>query len=139
MFSLFTCNLQDVIASQEESPWLPHSSILIKSAGTECPTNVRVTRATTTSLSLAWTPPLVHGSNKLTGQIVRWSDVKKSRRPDHEDLQIASHVNLLPTEDSLTIDDLVPGAQYKVRDKVNCNIVINDIRNHIETTHLVDN
>ncbi|XP_012935394.1 uncharacterized protein LOC101845075 isoform X2 [Aplysia californica] len=105
---------QDVMASQEESPWLPHSSILIKTSGTESPTNIRVMKATTTSLTLTWTPPLVHGSNKLTGQIVRWSDVKKSRRADHEDLQIASHVNLLPTEDTLTIEDLVPGAQYKV-------------------------
>lgn len=104
----------DVLASQEESPWLPSSSILIKTSGTESPTNIRVIKATTSSLTLNWTPPLVHGSNKLTNQIVRWSDVKKSRRADHEDLQVASHVNLLPTEDTLTIEDLMPGAQYKI-------------------------
>ncbi|GFR62047.1 fibronectin, partial [Elysia marginata] len=116
---------QDVLASREESPWLPSSSVLVKTSGTEPPCNVRVATATTTSMTLNWTPPLVHGSNKLTGQIVRWADVKKSRRtggsgengvsaPGDEELQVASHVNLLATEDSLTIEDLQPGAQYRV-------------------------
>ncbi|GFN84346.1 fibronectin, partial [Plakobranchus ocellatus] len=115
---------QDMLASREESPWLPSSSVLVKTSGTEPPCNVRVASATTTSLTLNWTPPLVHGSNKLTGQIVRWSDVKRSRRnggfgdgvgaQGDEELQVASHVNLLATEDSLTIKDLLPGAQYRV-------------------------
>ena len=48
-------------------------------------------------------------------QIVRWRDVRRTKPSDPEDLIVASHVNLLPTEDSLTISDLVPGSQYQVR------------------------
>ena len=59
--------------------------------------------------------------NKLTHcvhaimQIVRWRDVRRTKPTDPEDLIVASHVNLLPTEDTLTISDLVPGSQYQVR------------------------
>lgn len=105
---------QDVLASKEESPWLPSSSILTKTSGTEPPSNIKVIKATTTSLTLCWTPPLVYGSNKLTGQIIRWSNVKKAHISGLEELQIASHVSVLPTEDTLTIGDLSPGVQYVV-------------------------
>ncbi|XP_059161356.1 uncharacterized protein LOC131944640 isoform X2 [Physella acuta] len=104
----------NVLASSEESLWLPSSSIVIKTSGTEAPGNIHVIKATTTSLTLNWVPPLVYGSNKLTGQIVRWSDVKNPSSNDIEDLQIASHVKLLPNEDTLTIDGLSPGGQYKI-------------------------
>ena len=48
-------------------------------------------------------------------QIVRWRDVRRTKPTDPEDLIVASHVNLLPTEDTLTISDLVPGSQYQVK------------------------
>jgi hypothetical protein len=64
-------------------------------------------------MKLTWTPPIVYGSNKLTGQIVRWWDVKANKQVD-DDFHIACHQNLLPTEDSIVIQDLIPGIQYKV-------------------------
>ncbi|XP_067685414.1 uncharacterized protein [Haliotis asinina] len=104
---------KETMISPDDSVWLPNSSILAKTAGTEPPTNIKVLQSSTTSLRLTWTPPLVYGSNKLQGQIVRWADVKKGRLKD-EDLVVASHVNLLATEDSLTIEDLSPGAHYRI-------------------------
>lgn len=104
---------KETMISPDDSVWLPNASILSKTAGTEPPTNIKVVQSSTTSLRLSWTPPLVYGSNKLQGQIVRWADVKKGRLKD-EDLVVASHVNLLATEDSLTIDDLSPGAHYRI-------------------------
>ncbi|XP_046358181.2 uncharacterized protein LOC124136325 [Haliotis rufescens] len=104
---------KETMISPDDSVWLPNASILSKTAGTEPPTNIKVVQSSTTSLRLSWTPPLVYGSNKLQGQIIRWADVKKGRLKD-EDLVVASHVNLLATEDSLTIDDLSPGAHYRI-------------------------
>ncbi|XP_076447663.1 uncharacterized protein LOC143284653 isoform X3 [Babylonia areolata] len=105
---------RDVLVAQEESPWLPSASIVAKTAGTEAPANIRLNQSTMTSLVLTWTPPLVYGSNKLLSQIVRWRDVRRTKPSDPEDLIVASHVNLLPTEDTLTISDLVPGSQYQI-------------------------
>ncbi|KAH9503746.1 hypothetical protein Btru_066540, partial [Bulinus truncatus] len=101
---------QNVSAVQEEALWLPCTCILFKTSGTEPPCNLKIIKSTMTSLTLNWTPPLVYGSNKLTGQIVRWS----SQQNKDADVHIASHVKLLPTEDTLTIDDLLPGSQYKI-------------------------
>ncbi|XP_041347758.1 uncharacterized protein LOC121367568 [Gigantopelta aegis] len=104
---------RDSIISPDDSPWLPNSSVLAKTAGTEPPANLKVVKATRTSLTISWTPPLVYGSNKLQSQIVRWADLKRNQHKD-EDLVVASHVNLLATEDSLVIEDLSPGVQYRV-------------------------
>ncbi|KAK7102883.1 hypothetical protein V1264_021041 [Littorina saxatilis] len=105
---------RDALVAQEESPWLPSASIIAKTAGTEAPANIRLTQSTMTALTLSWTPPLVYGSNKLLSQIVRWRDVRRTKPSDPEDLIVASHVSLLPTEDTLTISDLVPGSQYQI-------------------------
>ena len=99
--------------SPEDSKWLPNSSIICKTAGTEPPANIRVSKASMNNMKLTWTPPIVYGSNKLTGQIVRWWDVKANKQVD-DDFHIACHQNLLPTEDSIVIQDLIPGIQYKV-------------------------
>ncbi|CAL1538548.1 unnamed protein product [Lymnaea stagnalis] len=135
---------QNVSSPSEESQWLPCTSVLFKTSGTEAPSNIRVVKSTMTSLTLSWTPPLVYGSNKLSGQIVRWSDVKTAHPNSDEDVHIASHVQVLPTEDSLTIDDLSPGAQYKIvieavvsvktsldPDKRDSNIEINRRTTHV--------
>ncbi|XP_025107507.1 uncharacterized protein LOC112572161 isoform X5 [Pomacea canaliculata] len=105
---------RDVLVPQEESQWLPSVNIVAKTAGTEAPANLRLTQSSATSITLSWTPPLVYGSNKLMSQIVRWRDVRRTKPSDPEDLIVASHVSLLPTEDKLTISDLVPGSQYEV-------------------------
>ena len=60
---------RDVLVAQEESPWLPSTGIVAKTAGTEAPANVRLSRSTMTSLVLTWTAPLVYGSNKLLSQV----------------------------------------------------------------------
>lgn len=104
---------KDTMISPEDSKWLPNSSIICKTAGTEPPTNIRVSKASTNNMKITWTPPIVYGSNKLTGQIVRWWDVKASKQVD-DDFHIACHQNLLPTEDSVVIQDLIPGIQYKI-------------------------
>ncbi|KAK6994911.1 fibronectin, partial [Biomphalaria glabrata] len=104
----------NISSVQEESQWLPFTCILFKTSGTEPPCNVKVIKATMTALTLNWTPPLVYGTNKLTGQIVRWSAVRSAQQNKDNDLHIASHVKLLPTEDTLTIDDLLPGTQYNI-------------------------
>ena len=61
---------RDVLVAQEESPWLPSASIIAKTAGTEAPANIRLSKSTMTSLVLTWTPPLVYGSNKLLSQVL---------------------------------------------------------------------
>ena len=105
---------KDTILPADDSIWLPNCSILTKTSGTEPPAAIKVAKASTTSLKLVWTPPIVYGSNKLQSVIVRWADVKYNKRKDDDDLVIASHVNLLPTEDTLLIEDLMPGNQYKI-------------------------
>ena len=60
------------------------------------------------------TVPNIHSLIAIL-QIVRWRDVRRTKPTDPEDLIVASHVNLLPTEDTLTISDLVPGSQYQVK------------------------
>lgn len=104
---------RETVVASDDSPWLPNSSILAKTAGTEPPANVKVMKSSTSSMTLTWTPPIVYGSNKLTSVIVRWANVKGSRKKE-DDLYLASHVNLLPTEDTVNIDGLVPGALYKI-------------------------
>ncbi|KAH3816785.1 hypothetical protein DPMN_118308 [Dreissena polymorpha] len=105
---------KDTILPADDSPWLPNSSILVKTSGTEPPAALKVIKSSMSSLKLMWTPPIVYGSNKLQGVIVRWADVKYNKRTDMDDCVVASHVNLLPTDDTLTIDDLTPGNQYKI-------------------------
>lgn len=97
----------------EDSVWLPTATILAKTSGTDPPANLHILMATTGSLTLSWTPPVVHGSNKLLGVVVRWSDLKQAK-PKEEDFVVARHVNLLPREDTLTLKDLLPGTQYKI-------------------------
>ena len=79
---------RDVLVAQEESPWLPSASIIAKTAGTEAPANIRLSKSTMTSLVLTWTPPLVYGSNKLLSQVlcvfaalrnVSWQDMQHSK------------------------------------------------------------
>ncbi|XP_063446523.1 uncharacterized protein LOC134726026 isoform X8 [Mytilus trossulus] len=104
---------KDMMINSEDSKWLPNSSIISKTAGTEPPANIRVSKASTNNMKLTWTPPIVYGSNKLTGQIVRWWDVKATKHVD-DDFHVACHKNLLPSDDSVVIEDLVPGIQYKI-------------------------
>lgn len=103
---------KDLAVSPDDSPWLPNASLLMKTAGTEPPANVKLVKSTMTTLTLTWAPPIVYGSNKLQSVIVRWADMRNVQRD--QELLVASHVNLLATEDSVTLEDLVPGAQYRI-------------------------
>ncbi|KAL5013163.1 hypothetical protein ScPMuIL_007433 [Solemya velum] len=103
---------KDLAVSPEDSPWLPNASLLTKTAGTEPPANVKLMKSTMTTLTLTWAPPIVYGSNKLQSVIVRWADMKNVQRD--QELLVASHLNLLATEESVTLEDLVPGAQYRI-------------------------
>ena len=60
----------DILIGQDDSPWLPNASIVAKTAGTDAPASIRVSRACMTSLMLSWTPPLVYGSNRLLNQVM---------------------------------------------------------------------
>ncbi|KAK3579080.1 hypothetical protein CHS0354_029940 [Potamilus streckersoni] len=105
---------KDVMIASDTSPWLPNNSIPIKTSGTEPPASLKVYKASTTSLTIRWTPPIVYGTNKLKDLVVRWSDIRQLKKKDGEDLVVASYINLLPTDDTYTIEDLVPGNQYRI-------------------------
>ncbi|KAL3853216.1 hypothetical protein ACJMK2_016773 [Sinanodonta woodiana] len=105
---------KDVMIASDTSPWLPNNSIPIKTSGTEPPASLKVSKAATTSLTIRWTPPIVYGTNKLKDLVVRWSDIRQLKKKDNDDLVVASYINLLPTDDTYTIEDLVPGNQYRI-------------------------
>ncbi|XP_033744669.1 uncharacterized protein LOC117330483 isoform X1 [Pecten maximus] len=104
---------RDVMVPPMESPWLPSNYIIERTAGTEPPANLKVTKSTTTSMTLSWISPIVYGSNRLKNIIVRWTDVKNARKGVDE-VQMSSYKTLDPKDTQTTIIDLVPGTQYKV-------------------------
>ena len=102
------------MVDSHDSPWLPNAYLMTKTAGTEPPANVKVVQSSTSTLTLSWVAPIVYGSNRLTGMVVRWSDVKNVAKNDNKEMHVASHINLDPSENRVTIEDLIPGAQYKI-------------------------
>lgn len=95
------------------SPWLPNDYIIYRTAGTEPPANLKITKATTYSMTLSWIPPIVYGSNKLTNIIVRWADIRNSKKGKDE-VQMSSYKTLDPRDTNCEIRDLISGTQYKI-------------------------
>ncbi|XP_048739977.2 uncharacterized protein LOC125654190 isoform X5 [Ostrea edulis] len=104
---------RDRMVAADDSIWLPNTYTMAKTAGTEPPANLKIIQSSTSGLSVSWVLPIVYGSNKLVGQVLRWSDVKNSKKGDSE-WYVASHINLDPGDNNVTIEDLTPGAQYKI-------------------------
>lgn len=104
---------RDRMVAADDSIWLPNTYTMAKTAGTEPPANLKILQSSTSRLSVTWLLPIVYGSNKLIGQVLRWSDVKNSKKGESE-WYVASHINLDPADNNVTIEDLTPGAQYKI-------------------------
>nr|XP_034305803.1 uncharacterized protein LOC105321045 isoform X1 [Crassostrea gigas] len=104
---------RDRMVAADDSIWLPNTYTMAKTAGTEPPANLKILQSSTSGLSVTWLLPIVYGSNKLIGQVLRWSDVKNSKKGESE-WYVASHINLDPADNNVTIEDLTPGAQYKI-------------------------
>ncbi len=54
-----------------EHSWLPGATMIGMTSGTDPVTEVRVIKTTIDSVTIAWTPPVVYGSNRLQGTVVR--------------------------------------------------------------------
>ena len=54
-----------------EDSWLPSATMIGMTSGTDPVTEVRVTSTTINNVTVAWTPPVVYGSNRLQGIVVR--------------------------------------------------------------------
>ncbi|XP_023933288.1 uncharacterized protein LOC106180596 isoform X1 [Lingula anatina] len=104
---------RDVAIELNESPWLPNTSIVAITSGTEAPYNIRVKRSTGTSIVIGWQAPVVHGTNRLQGIMVRWCEARLIRNKEDE-TALVSHINLMPEETEVTIEDLMIGMEYKI-------------------------
>ena len=54
-----------------DDSWLPSATMIGMTSGTDPVTEVRVVSTTINSVTVAWTPPVVFGSNRLQGIVVR--------------------------------------------------------------------
>ena len=99
----------------KDNVWLPSVSMIAMTSGTIPPSNLTITSVCASSVALRWDAPIVHGSNRLQGTIVRWTLLRARRKNEEEDeVPLASHKTLTPDEQSITIDELVPGSRYKI-------------------------
>ncbi|XP_064633270.1 uncharacterized protein LOC135491376 [Lineus longissimus] len=96
-----------------ESMWLPKSTIIAVTSGTDVPSKLQAAHLTMDSVTLKWKPARVYGSNRLLGQVVRWNEVRHSVTKREDDVTLASHMNLNPNDNHVTIHNLEPGLQYK--------------------------
>lgn len=94
-----------------EDPWLSNSSMIAMTSGSEAPTNIQIKENTINSVTLSWTPPVVFGSNRLQGTVVRWSDTNKGFGDDDN---LAHHKSIVADCNEAMIEDLYPGVKYKV-------------------------
>jgi hypothetical protein len=92
-----------------ESPWLPTASIIAMTSGTDGPTDIKVIKTTIDSVTLTWKNPVVHGSNRNQGIVVRWAECRLSGKLSN----MAYHKNLKADCNEVTIDGLHPGILYK--------------------------
>ena len=93
----------------KDDEWLPNSSVIAMTSGTEAPTDVRVSRTTPRSVTLTWKPPVVYGSNRLQGTVVRWAEGRLKQGDS-----MAHHRTITADTNEAVIEDLLPGIMYKI-------------------------
>lgn len=92
-----------------ESEWLPCSTMVTMTSGTEQPTDVKVVATTLNSVTISWIPPVVHGTNRLQSTTIRWAEGRYLRPGAREDNLLAYHKTMEADCNEATIDDLKPG------------------------------
>lgn len=101
-------------APPKEDMWLPSSSVLATTSGTNPPTDLKIIRTNVDTVKVSWKPPIVYGSNRLQGTIVRWAKGKFSRNITRDDSPMAHHRSIVADCSEATIDGLIPGILYKI-------------------------
>ena len=96
-------------APPPEHTWLPSSSMVAMTSGSDAPIDIKVRSTSVNSVTLSWTPPVMYGSNRLQGTVVRWSDAKVKGEEE-----MTHHKAITAECNEATIDDLYPGILYKV-------------------------
>ncbi|XP_036357779.1 uncharacterized protein LOC115211041 isoform X2 [Octopus sinensis] len=94
-----------------ESMWLPYSSFVFRTSGTDPATNLTVSHCTTTSITVNWTNAVVHGTNQIQRIVVRWVGVEE-KASNNKELSISQLAKLPKDANFFVIKDLVPGYQY---------------------------
>ena len=100
-----------------EDPWLPSTSVLATTSGTEPPTEIVVTKTTIDTVTFTWKHPKVHGSNRLQGTVIRWAEAKFSRGQNNEkqdETEMVHHRSISAEGNEATIEGLCPGLLYKI-------------------------
>lgn len=96
-----------------DDSWLPTTSVIVKTSGTESATDIRVVKTTPDSVTLEWDPARVHGSNRLQGTVVRWTEVKPGQPPNGNEAVLAYHRTVQADANRVTIDGLEAGVMYR--------------------------
>ena len=96
----------------KEDVWLPSTSVIAMTSGTDAPSDVKVKRTTVNSVTLSWKSAVVYGSNRLQGTVVRWAE-GRFRMHFHEENGMANHRSITADSNHMTIEDLQPGMLYK--------------------------
>lgn len=97
----------------EESIWLPFSTVCFQTSGTDPATNLQVSDLSFTSLTLTWVNAIVHGSNQVLKIVVKWVTFDANKSINEKDMTIGQHKVLPSDADSLTINNLLQGTQYR--------------------------
>lgn len=97
--------------------WLPTSTIVAMTSGTDPPADVRIVKELPDSIKLAWTPARTYGSNRLQGTVVRWSESRPTGDAASAATaggdEMARYRSLQADSSGLTIDGLDPGIAYR--------------------------
>lgn len=95
--------------------WLPTSTIIAMTSGTDPPTDVRIVRELPDSIRLAWTPARVYGSNRMQGTVVRWAENRASTTTGAEANgdEMASYKTVQADCNGVVVDGLDPGVYYR--------------------------
>lgn len=96
-----------------DNAWLPTTSVIVKTSGTESAADIRVVKTTPDSVTLEWDPAKVHGSNRLQGTVVRWTEFKPGQPPNGNEAVLAYHRSVQADANRVTIDGLEAGIMYK--------------------------
>ena len=83
-------------------------------SGTEQPTDVKIIATTIDSVTVGWSPPVVHGTNRLQSTVVRWAEGRYLRPGARDDNLLAYHKTMEADCNEACIDDLKPGLLYKI-------------------------
>ncbi len=96
-----------------EDPWLPSSSMIAMTSGTEAPSDIRIIETSVNSVTIMWSAPVVFGSNRLQGTVVRWAEGKFTKLGNNE-VNLAHHKSIVADANEALIDELHPGILYKI-------------------------